>query len=236
MFFDQFLQRHSHFLFHRARLVDVAGNVEKLGAGVVGFAQAGEPFGAAAQDRRGNSDGFDVVDRRRAAIEADVGGEWWFQARLAFFALQAFDQGRFLAADVSPHAPVDVKIELVAGLARVVADQAGVVGFVDGPLQGLGLTEKLAADVTVGGMSAHGQRGHQCPFDQLVGFVAHDLPVLASAGFAFVGVDDKVMGPFADLLGHERPFYAGPEAGTAAAAQARFLDLVDDLFAPLVQN
>ncbi len=38
MFFDEILQRHAHFFFDRTGIVDVAGNVEQLGAGIVGFA------------------------------------------------------------------------------------------------------------------------------------------------------------------------------------------------------
>src|SRR5690606_9246748 len=48
------------------------------------------------------------------------------------------------------------------------------------------------------------------------------------AGLRFVGIDHEIMGPLTDLLGHERPFEPRGEAGAAAAAQARGLDLVDD--------
>ena len=58
--------------------------------------------------------------------------------------------------------------------------------------------------------------------------VTHDLAVLAGAGLRFVGIDHKVVGPLAHLLGHERPLEAGREAGAAPPPQARCLDLVDD--------
>ena len=64
----------------------------------------------------------------------------------------------------------------------------------------------------------------------------HDLAVLAGAGLGLVGIDDEVVRPPVRLLRHERPFEAGREAGAAAAAQARGLDLVDDAVAALLQD
>ena len=72
---DQNFERNAHFLFHVARRVDVAGNAEHLGAAVPFAAEAGEPIGAAAQDFRRHGDRLDIVDRRRATIEAGGGGE-----------------------------------------------------------------------------------------------------------------------------------------------------------------
>src|SRR5579871_5733 len=58
--------------------------------------------------------------------------------------------------------------------------------------------------------------------------VAHDLAVLARAGFGFIGVDHEITRTPVGLLGHERPFESGRKPGAAAAALARGLDLVDD--------
>ena len=54
-------------------------------------------------------------------------------------------------------------------------------------------------------------------------------------GSALVGVDHEIGRPAVGLLGHERPFEAGREAGAAAPAQAGLLDLVDDRVAALVR-
>ena len=51
-------------------LFDVAGDLEQLGAGVVGLAERGEPGRAAAQDVGHDGDALDVVDRGRRAVEA----------------------------------------------------------------------------------------------------------------------------------------------------------------------
>ncbi len=59
---------------------------------------------------------FDVVDRRRAAVEADIGRERRLQPRLALLAFEAFQQRRLLAADIGAGAVMDVDVEVVAGL------------------------------------------------------------------------------------------------------------------------
>ena len=64
----------------------------------------------------------------------------------------------------------------------------------------------------------------------------HDLAVLAGAGLRLVGIDDEIVRAVADLLRHERPFEAGREARPAAAAQPRFLHLLDDRVAALLQD
>src|ERR1700674_1850731 len=47
---DQLAQRNAHHLFDIARPLDAAGNAIKLGAGIVGPADAGEPRRAAPHD------------------------------------------------------------------------------------------------------------------------------------------------------------------------------------------
>ena len=43
---DQLLERDGHLLLNRAGVVDVSRNVEKLGAGVPGASEGGEPSSA----------------------------------------------------------------------------------------------------------------------------------------------------------------------------------------------
>ena len=223
---DQLAQRDAHLLLDHARLLDVAGDLEQLGAGVVGLADAGEPRRPAAQDVARHRDRFDVVDRGRRAVEADVGRERRLQARLALLALEALQQRRLLAADVGAGAVVDVEVEVPA-VDVVLADQLGLVGLVDRRLQLLALADELAAHVDVAGVRAHREGGEQRALDQQMRIMPHDLAVLAGAGLRLVGVDHEIGRPRI-ALGHERPLEAGREARAAAAAQARRLDLVDD--------
>ena len=99
-----------------------------------GRPMTGEPARAAPQDRAGNGDGFDVVDRRRAAIEAHVRREWRLQARLALLALKAFEQRGFLAADIGASAVMHIKIKRIAVFV-VLADELGLIGLIDRLLQ-----------------------------------------------------------------------------------------------------
>ncbi len=233
---DQLAEGDRHDLLHVARPLDVAGDAEQLGAGVVGAAEAGEPVRAAAQDGRDHRDGFHVVDRGRAAVEARAGREWRLQARLALLAFQALQEGGLFAADVGPGAVVDIDVEIPA-VDVVLADQLGLVGLLDRGLHDLALTHVFAADVDVAGVGLHREAGDQAPLDEQVRVMPHDLAVLAGARLGLVGVDHQVVGtPFPHLLGHERPLQAGREACAAAAAQARGLGVVDDPVAPARQD
>ena len=153
---DQFAEGDAHRLFDRAGTVDVAGDHEQLGADVVRAADRREPGRAAAQDGRGDGDRFDVVDRRRAAVEAHVGRERRLQARLALLALEAFQQRGFFAADIGAGAVMDVDVDVPAVLV-VLAEQAGVIALVDRRLQRLALAHVFAAHVDIGGVGAHGE-------------------------------------------------------------------------------
>ena len=51
---------------------------------------------------------------------------------------------------------------------------------------------KLASYVDVGGAAVHASACHKAAFDQFVRIFTHDFSVLASARFAFIGIDDEV--------------------------------------------
>src|SRR5207249_12330399 len=89
--------------------------------------------------------------------------------------------------------------------------------------------------IDVGGADPHPGPGQEAAFDQLVRIVAQDVAVLAGTRLALVGVDDEIGRPVAGLW-HERPFEPGREAGAAAPAQPRFLALVDDPVAALLDH
>src|SRR5206468_6795084 len=107
---DQLAERQAHRLFDVAGPFDMAGNAEQFCADIIGPADRGEPRRAAAQDVGRDRYRLDIVDGGRAAIEADIGGEWRLQPRLALLALEAFQQRSFLAADIGAGAMRDVEI------------------------------------------------------------------------------------------------------------------------------
>ncbi len=204
-------------------------SLEQLGAFVLRIADAREPLRAAAKDGRRDRDALDIVDRRRAAIQTSARRERGLEARLALLAFEALKHRHLFAADVRAGTAVDEDVEVVAAACRVLAEQAGVVAFLDGAPQDLGLADELAADVDVGRPRAHGEAGNQRAFQQLMRIVADDLAVLAGAGLGLVRVDDQEIGLTGlRLLGHEAPLHAGREAGAAAPAQSGGLDRVDD--------
>ena len=86
-------------------------------------------LGPAAQDGRRDGDRFDVVHRRRAAVEAGAGRERRLQPRHALLALEALEQRGLLAADVGAGAAMDIDVELPARAAGILADQARRVGL-----------------------------------------------------------------------------------------------------------
>src|SRR5439155_19015154 len=227
MALDQLPHRYAHHLFDIAGLLDMAGDAEDLGSGVARPAEAGEPGGTALQDGRRGGDGLDIVDGGRAAIEADSRREGRLEARLTFFAFEAFEQPGFLAADVGAGAAVQVDVVIVARAAGILADQAGRVSLFDRGLHMLRLVVELAPDIDVAGARPHADASQQAAFEQFVRVVAQDVAVLAGSRFALIGVDDEIGRPVA-LLRHERPFEPGRKTRAAAAAQSRFLDLVDD--------
>ncbi len=235
MLLDQLLEGDRHGFFDRARLVDVTGDREKLGAGIVRTAEARIPGRTATQDGRGNGDRLDVVDRGRATIETHVGRERRLQARLALLAFKAFEKCCFFAADVSACAVMDDDVDVVAKLV-VLAEQTVVIALVDRSLQGFALAHEFAADIDEGMMRAHGEGGDDAAFDQGVRIMAHDLAVLAGAGLRLVCVDDEVMRTTIRFLRHEGPLETGREACAAATAKAGGLHLVDDPVTALFED
>src|SRR5690606_14764514 len=133
---------------------------EQLRSGIVRPPEGREPRRAAPQYGRRNRDRLDIVDCRRTAVETDIGRKWRLQPRLSLLALQALQQGRSLAADIGAGTVVDVDVEVVAaGVAG--ADEPGLIGLVDGALQGFALADEFAAHIDVGGDGAHGEAGDQ---------------------------------------------------------------------------
>ena len=201
-----------------------------------GRAESGKPRRPAAQDRRRGGDRLHVVHRRRAAIEADIGGKRRLQPRHALLALERLQQPGLLAADIGAGAMMDVEIERPA-VNVVLADQPRLIGLIDCGLQALALQEVFAAHIDVAGVGAHRERGEQAALDQRMRVVAHDLAVLAGARLRFVSVDHEIgWARRIGRLGHERPFEPGRETRAAAPAQAGGLHLVDDPVASLVDQ
>ena len=119
-------------------------------------------------------------------------------------------------------------VKVVAGAARIFADEARLVGLVDGHLHVGRLVVEFASNVNVGGSGAHGTASNEAALDELVRIVSHDLAILAGARLAFVSVYDQIFGPTVGRLVHEAPLEAAGKAGAASASQARRFHFIDD--------
>src|SRR5690606_25311900 len=102
----------------------------------------------------------------------------------AALALEAFEQGGFLAADVGAGAAMDVAIdhELAAGVAITIgqalgAEDAVLVGLFEGLLEDVGLVVVLAADEDVGLVEAAGVAGDGDALEHQVGVVVEQQAV-----------------------------------------------------------
>lgn len=191
---NQLTQGNRHLLLDGDGVVDMARDTEELGALVSLTAKAGEPASSSAADGRGDGDSLDVGDGGGASEKTDGGGERGLETGLAGLALEGLDERGLLATDVGSGTSVDVNIEIVAGSAGVLANEAVGVGLVDGSLEDGGLLDEFTSDVDVGGGRVHGSAGDEASLDELVWVLSHDLAVLASSRLALIGVDDEVTG------------------------------------------
>src|SRR5260370_28144750 len=100
MALDQLTEWDSHGLFDGGGAVDMAGDAEQLGADIVGPADGGEPRRAAAENIGRGRDRFDIVDRRRAAVETDIGGKQPLLPPLAPLAFHTFPKSALFTPDI----------------------------------------------------------------------------------------------------------------------------------------
>lgn len=189
---DELAQGYRHLLLDGDGVVDVTGNAEELGALVTLTAKAGKPVATASANGGGDSDSLDVGDSGRASEKTDSSGERGFETGLAGLSLEGLDEGGLLTADVGTGTTVDEDVEVVSGVAGVLANQSILVCLVDGVLENGSLVNELAADVDVGGGGVHRSAGDEAALDKLVGILSHNLAVLAGSGLALIGVDDQI--------------------------------------------
>merc|ERR1719209_1154694 len=113
MSLDQLFEGDAHLLFHSARVVHVAGDVEKLGAGVASTAHASKPITTPPADSRSNSNSLNIGDGSGTAKNSNISGERGLQAGLALLPLQALNQGRLLTTDVGASSAMHKQVEVI---------------------------------------------------------------------------------------------------------------------------
>src|SRR5713226_3704942 len=226
-FVDELLHVHPQRNFVNARLVDVAGDAQHTCAAVSGRAAAGVFLAAFENDGRNGAERFDVINDRRAAVEADDGREGRFNARIAALAFERFHERGFFATFVGTRAGVHDQIKIEAGAEDIVAEVVARIGFVESSLDDVENVAILASNVDEAFRRANRASRNDDAFDHLVWVHLHQRTVLARAGLGFIGIADDVF-RLRRILGNERPFHAGREARAAAPAQVGLPYLVDD--------
>src|SRR6185503_13711592 len=111
--------------------VHVARQLEQLGAFVLGIADAREPARPAAENGWYDRDALDIVHRGWASVEAGTCGKRRLEARPALLALEAAEHRGLFAADVGAGAAMDEDIEVEARSGGVLAEQSGIITFLN---------------------------------------------------------------------------------------------------------
>ncbi len=185
--------------------------------------------GSLLDDQRDVRPGLDVVQVRRLVPEAVLDRVDVLRARLADLSFERGHQGRRLAADEGSAAAADVDVEVEAAAEDVRSEEPHLPRLLERELQILDRQAVLVAHVDVAGVGADREGPDDHPLDDRVGIPFQDRPVHEGPGIAFIGVADHVLG-LALGLPAGLPLASRRESAAAAPAQARVLDLLDDLF------
>lgn len=191
---DKLSQRDAHLLLHSDGVVNVPRNAEEFGARVLGSPETIEPGGTTTHNRGAHRDSLNVGDRGGAAVNASIGWKWWLETGATRLAFERLDEGGLLPTDVGAGARVHVDVEVEAGVAGVLAEEALRVGLVDSALQLNLFVPKFAANIDVGSLRSHGEADEESALNEFVGVVAHNFAIFAGAGLRLVSVDDEILG------------------------------------------
>src|SRR3954469_7142015 len=226
---DDVARLHPELDLEVAGVRDVARDRHELRAGRALDAELRVLLAAHLDDGRHRRERLDVVDQRGPLVQALVGGERRLEARVAALALERVEQRGLLAADVRAGATVDPELERVVGAEDAVAQVALGLRLLDRLLEARGLQVVLTADVDERARGADDVRRDDHALDEHVRRLLHELAVLERAGLGLVGVADEVLVHRA--LGQEGRLLAHREAGAAAAADPRAVELGEHVLA-----
>ena len=121
-----------------------------------------------------------------------------------------------------------MNIDIDAGAADVLAEQAGRVGILERLFEMLErFVVEFTTQVVVCNRRAGGVAGDRQSFDHGMRIEAQDVAILAGTRLGLVGVAKDVFLPWR-IARHERPLQTGREAGTTTTAQRTVLQFVDD--------
>ena len=225
---DQIAQGHADGHFHQAGILDCASQGEDLGAAALFRAVLGVPRAAVEDDRRHVGVGLDIVQERRFAPQAPLGGERRAGPRLAAIALDRGHQGRLFAAHEGPGTHADLHVEIETGTEDILAQDAPLLGLGDGDLQPRHGQRVFRPHVNKAARGADRVGGNGHAFDHAMRIAFQHATVHEGPRIAFIGVADGELG-LAGRLAGQFPLLPGAKSGPAAAAKARNPHRLDDL-------
>ena len=202
----------------QAGVFDFAGQREHFGALAFFRADAGEPFRAFAVNRRDVGKRFDIVEQRRAAEQPALRRERRARTRRAALAFDGRHQRGFLAANKRAGTDAHVHVEIERRFKNARAEQAQLLGLLDGDLQPRNRQRIFRAHVNKSLVRADrvSRDGHA--FEHAVRIAFQNAAVHERAGIAFVGVANDIFFR-AGRFGDRAPFETGGKTRAAASAQ-----------------
>src|SRR5215472_11326524 len=119
-------------------------------------------------------------------------------------------------------------IQVVPRAENVLAYVAGSDCLFYRLLEDAGAKRELTSDIDEGGMRLNRIRGDKRALDDRMGIFLDEQPVLERAGLTLIRVANQILG-LGIVFRHEAPLHARGKSRAATSAQARSLNLVDQL-------
>ena len=183
---------------------------------------------ASGDDPRHRGERLDVVDDRGPMQISVLGRVWRPCGHLASQALDRVDQRSLLAGDVGAGALEDLDVEAGAGAEEVGAELTPRPRLRDGRPQRVAGPRVLGAHIDDPPRRPGSEGGEAHAREHAVGITLHQEPIDERSRIALVPVADQVAISVTRRFCCRAPLDRGGEAGAAATAQARGLDLATD--------
>src|SRR5208337_2038491 len=174
---------------------------------------------------------LDVIDNCRAFVESHDSREGGLDAWVPSQSFERIQERCFLATLIGARTRVGVKVKIKTRSQDVLSQPSACIGLFQGTINDVHQIAVFSPDVDIALVGADSKAGDDHPFDQLVGIVFEQWPVLAGSRLALVGVADNVLG-IGRLFGYETPLHAGVEPRPTPPSEAGVLHLLDDRVRP----
>jgi hypothetical protein len=104
---------------------------KEFGFTVVGISKRGEPTPTATKNGWGDSDCFDICDRRGASKTTNSSRERRLETRLSLLALQTLNQSRLFPTNICTGTTMKIDIIVVAVTTGILSKKPSGIGFMN---------------------------------------------------------------------------------------------------------